>query len=577
MEVVLASADGAVALRRHGAREGGRARRSMKTDPDVLPDQQVIANIVSMWAVRQALDLTDATLQLRHAYPRALTPASAETGPPALTIEHLAQQAKMFAKATAIDEAVVRREAIDTVTAYIATVRGTQSRQVIPSSIDLTRGIDRIQERHPRFNSEDRPVHAETLEQYATAEGLRIVDVADLELLSLCMTAPGNPEQTWICIKKGLHPAQRDFLIAHELGHYWLHMHPETRVTSRVAPEDLYLSSAHGWGHLENEADSVALVMLFPTPYLAWAEIEGRLDADIIRDDFLAPYAVDAEENKHLLDRMRDYIRKRIDSYTLFKRAIPTRREGSVFLGDRPLGPDQLEFAKGFLGDERRWFELDEQDVIRDCSEVWPLELGTTRGALIGRTIESIVPESQRKRIATQRDFERRELRPVFFFPHFHPVTGASFSATVHSYPVVARDGQHRGSLVFVHDLNPAPAAETAHVPLASSRQLPLIAAKEPQEPLEERFHRLAAEWREQRGPLSLSQEICMMRPYQEIIGMGPAVVPLLLRELRRRPDQWFWALRMITGANPVPEEDRGRVDRMVAAWVRWGEEHGHL
>lgn len=45
-----------------------------------------------------------------------------------------------------------------------------------------------------------------------------------------------------------------------------------------------------------------------------------------------------------------------------------------------------------------------------------------------------------------------------------------------------------------------------------------------------------------------------MMHPaYQQIIGMGPAVVPLLLNDLVRTRSHWFWALRAITGKTQFP------------------------
>ena len=56
----------------------------------------------------------------------------------------------------------------------------------------------------------------------------------------------------------------------------------------------------------------------------------------------------------------------------------------------------------------------------------------------------------------------------------------------------------------------------------------------------------------------------------------GPAVLPLLLRELQERPDHWFWALRAITGEDPVATEDRGKLDAMTAAWLRWAEKHAY-
>ena len=89
------------------------------------------------------------------------------------------------------------------------------------------------------------------------------------------------------------------------------------------------------------------------------------------------------------------------------------------------------------------------------------------------------------------------------------------------------------------------------------------------------RFERLAAEWKEQSRYLSNTAQMAMLEPYQRIIGMGPTVVPLILEELRRQPDQWFWALEAITEENPVPREDMGKTRLMAEAWLRWGEQQG--
>ena len=62
-----------------------------------------------------------------------------------------------------------------------------------------------------------------------------------------------------------------------------------------------------------------------------------------------------------------------------------------------------------------------------------------------------------------------------------------------------------------------------------------------------------------------------------QIIGMGPAVVPLILEELQREPDHWFWALEAITQQDPVPPEARGDVGAMADAWIAWGKQQGYL
>lgn len=86
-----------------------------------------------------------------------------------------------------------------------------------------------------------------------------------------------------------------------------------------------------------------------------------------------------------------------------------------------------------------------------------------------------------------------------------------------------------------------------------------------------ERFRRLTAEWKEQSRYLSNTAQMAMLKPYQRIIGMGWPVVPLILEELRREPDLWFWALEAITEENPVPPEAAGKIHLMAEAWLQWG------
>jgi hypothetical protein len=101
-------------------------------------------------------------------------------------------------------------------------------------------------------------------------------------------------------------------------------------------------------------------------------------------------------------------------------------------------------------------------------------------------------------------------------------------------------------------------------------------ASTQPAESIEERFERLAAIWREETSHLSSSTQMAAHPAYQEIIALGPEVVPLLLRDLAREPDHWFTALKTLTGANPVDPADRGRIDKMAEAWLKWGQASGY-
>jgi hypothetical protein len=92
-------------------------------------------------------------------------------------------------------------------------------------------------------------------------------------------------------------------------------------------------------------------------------------------------------------------------------------------------------------------------------------------------------------------------------------------------------------------------------------------------ESLESRFQRLAQAWRAAVGPTSSLTQMAMHPAYQQIIGMGRDAIPLLLRELEREPDHWFWALKAITGVDPVDPGLKGRLDEMAGAWLKWGKE----
>ena len=94
-------------------------------------------------------------------------------------------------------------------------------------------------------------------------------------------------------------------------------------------------------------------------------------------------------------------------------------------------------------------------------------------------------------------------------------------------------------------------------------------------ESLAGRFADLVRRWREETAFLSSSTAQAAHPAYQQIVGMGPGALPLILRELEDRGGHWFWALKAITGVDPVPPEERGRVQAMGQAWLHWGREQG--
>ncbi len=100
--------------------------------------------------------------------------------------------------------------------------------------------------------------------------------------------------------------------------------------------------------------------------------------------------------------------------------------------------------------------------------------------------------------------------------------------------------------------------------------------AEPPDETVEGRFRRLEAVWESETCVLSNPNLIVNHWAFQEIIRMGEAVIPLMLRDLEKEPQLWVWALPEITGENPVPLSDGGNIRKMGEAWLHWGREKGY-
>jgi hypothetical protein len=96
-------------------------------------------------------------------------------------------------------------------------------------------------------------------------------------------------------------------------------------------------------------------------------------------------------------------------------------------------------------------------------------------------------------------------------------------------------------------------------------------------EAVRQRFSNLVAHWKSERGHSSRLKDLVTHSAYQQIIGMGEPAIPLLLEEMQERPDHWDWALRAITGSDPVPPESWGKLREIAAAWVTWGKERGYI
>jgi len=94
---------------------------------------------------------------------------------------------------------------------------------------------------------------------------------------------------------------------------------------------------------------------------------------------------------------------------------------------------------------------------------------------------------------------------------------------------------------------------------------------------VEEEFNELANQWHDETYLLSSPSDITGSDFYLKIISMGRRVIPLILEDLKERGGNWYRALRIISGDDPVPVEARGDVEQMKRFWLQWGRDRGYI
>jgi hypothetical protein len=92
---------------------------------------------------------------------------------------------------------------------------------------------------------------------------------------------------------------------------------------------------------------------------------------------------------------------------------------------------------------------------------------------------------------------------------------------------------------------------------------------------LTSQFKALADSWKRQTRHISSLGKMVSHPAYQAIIAMEKPVLPLLLAELRDRPDHWLVALHEITGEDPAKPEST--FSEAIEAWLVWARTKGHL
>lgn len=83
-------------------------------------------------------------------------------------------------------------------------------------------------------------------------------------------------------------------------------------------------------------------------------------------------------------------------------------------------------------------------------------------------------------------------------------------------------------------------------------------------------FQRLLRKWRADTFNVSSLHESFEHEAFKQIVSMGEDAIPLIIDEIKIRPDAIVAALAIITGADPVNDEDRGNFNLMAVSWIEW-------
>jgi hypothetical protein len=93
----------------------------------------------------------------------------------------------------------------------------------------------------------------------------------------------------------------------------------------------------------------------------------------------------------------------------------------------------------------------------------------------------------------------------------------------------------------------------------------------------EHRFRELAEQWYLDTLLTSSYFEKILHPAYQKILTLNQDAIPLILHELETMPNDWFWALRVLTDADPVTPEMAGDMQAMADAWIARGRDKRYI
>ena len=92
---------------------------------------------------------------------------------------------------------------------------------------------------------------------------------------------------------------------------------------------------------------------------------------------------------------------------------------------------------------------------------------------------------------------------------------------------------------------------------------------------LAKEFYKLVEQWKKETFAFSSLGDIFTNDAYQRIMAMGDKALPLILSELEKKPEHWFYALDKIVGYDVAADAKNFAEARAI--WLEWGRNNKYI
>jgi PAS domain S-box-containing protein len=328
--------------------------------------------------------------------------------------------------------------------------------------VNLREIADEIEQNHSEILYQYVPLHYDDLRKISEAEGLEVINLKGLEVLAGLITYTNTEGQQKYAIlmrdDDSVPQALKEFAIAHELGHWFAHI--KGKPTEEREGFEFYHNSLHDLGQFEDEANKLALIILFPTPYLAMCDVDKTLNVEQVFTEYIGSMRGTGKRYPDglLKKNMTGFIKMRINSYHKHKYTwlMQTR------LPDTPLPRQEVQFLARRIDKYYAWAELNDKYIVIDANKKFADLVGLSLEELLDMKMNvKLISEPKSRHITTkQLEEKRKDLVPKFYVTRYKNLrTGEVTPVTIYAFPITEDDDsdKYSGSFGIVTTIHKKP------------------------------------------------------------------------------------------------------------------------